>query len=750
MTEQLALPSEDAPASLLSGPMTVDSLRDSGYSDTERALAELIDNSYEAGARNVVVVIVQQRGKFAPGQKKASSRAVEMYVADDADGMDALGMNQALAFGSGTRLARKGIGRFGMGLPQASISQARRFDAWSWQESYGQALHTRVDLDAIAATNDMSVPWPREAGAPWTASTPANVYEPSPDEAGVEIPPFLLETGVLDEVLFGDGANHGTIIGWSKLDRTTWATASSIADHIAFFLGRTYRRFLEQKPVETRFDAADGYDVADLEHALDLTEVIDVNKAAALLRPAEDVDSGSRRLFVRVVNRRPSDDGATAEHERQTDFAAPGLDTKTGQILPNDPQYLLPADETHLGSWVDRHGDSRLDALFEQHDTSQVIFVQSRKQGDDAYYPVFITATHAKLDSRVTGAGHTDYGKNAKRNQGISVMRSDRELLLVDLLDSDDVRRRFVGLQLDFSPKLDEVFGVTNNKQDATQLSAALKAAKDYENKPLDELIADGRLVEGSPVAAIYPVARALTARWSSAFKVVKAQMEGTGSTGKNSTPASASPEVRNATEVDRTAKEEDLTEGEKTSIEESRNPGFVPPTEVEITEAITEAVAGATGADALYSDEDIQDIVVLLTTAGASYAFLNELNPENPAFFRVEERIGIPEARGRSKLIWLNVSHPIWENYLDDMRLSDEDLDDRGEAELRAVIRQARGVIVNMLIAWSRIELGGVPVDRSGAATSRERWGEQAKRYIKGNDDPSFSPKGSFEEFLG
>ena len=731
MTNQLTLPSIDAPANLLSGAQTVESLRDSGYTATERALAELIDNSYEAGASNVVLVIVQQLGKFAPGQKRASWRAVEMYVADDGEGMAAPVANQALAFGAGTRRSRKGIGRFGMGLPQASVSQARRIDAWTWTEAYGQALHTRVDLDDIAASGSLSVPWPKPAAGSWIPAPPANEYEPPTDDPGAEIPPFLLEEGVIDEVVSGEGADHGTIIGWSKLDRTTWTTANAVADHIAFFLGRAYRRFLSDDDAEKRFDSSIGHDKDELRNNLDLADVIDVEKAAPLL--TETSISGSRRLFIRVVTRTLSDDHVT--HERELNFAGRGIEADTGQVLPNDPEYLLSADRTNLGSWPDREGNDRSDAPFELHRKPQVIFVQSRKQGDERYYPVFVTVSHSKKDSRVSRTGDTPFGKHAKRNQGLSVVRADRELLLIDDL-SDEAQRRFIGIQVDFAPQLDEVFGVTNNKQEATQLSAALKVAKDNANRPLVDLVAEGAIVEESPVANIYPVARAIRERFSSAFKVVLGQQEGS-KRGTPSDPSNVAPEVAHATDVDRNADPEDLTEREQGALEESRQPDYQPAGEQEIADDIGSAIEGADGAMSVYTADDIKVIASRLA-AGSGYAFLIEFNEESPAFFRTEERIGVPEARGSSKIVWLNMSHPIWEQYLDDMRLGEDELDQLGESELREIIRKARGVIINMLIAWSRIELGGMPTERQAANQTRERWGAKARHYVRTNDEPS------------
>ena len=56
-------------------------------------------------------------------------------------------LTMALEFGNGMRLAdRSGIGRFGMGLPNASISQCRRVDIWTWQAGPDNAVHSYLDV----------------------------------------------------------------------------------------------------------------------------------------------------------------------------------------------------------------------------------------------------------------------------------------------------------------------------------------------------------------------------------------------------------------------------------------------------------------------------------------------------------------------------------------------------------------------------------------------------------------------------
>src|SRR5437016_6045678 len=116
----------------------IEATRDSGYKSTSSALAELVDNAFEADARTVDVTLDEaEDGK-------------RITVTDDGTGMPADVLRLALQFGGSTRFnSRRGTGRNGMGLPNGSVSQARRVDVYSWvapRKVYGSYL----DVDEIA------------------------------------------------------------------------------------------------------------------------------------------------------------------------------------------------------------------------------------------------------------------------------------------------------------------------------------------------------------------------------------------------------------------------------------------------------------------------------------------------------------------------------------------------------------------------------------------------------------------------
>src|SRR5688572_11820059 len=105
----------------------IQATRDSGYKGTASAISELVDNSIQAGATRIAISI---SAKTSDDEGKA----IEVSVLDNGCGMDPATLRQALRFGGSTRFGdRRGLGRYGMGLPNASLSQARRLTVYTWQ-----------------------------------------------------------------------------------------------------------------------------------------------------------------------------------------------------------------------------------------------------------------------------------------------------------------------------------------------------------------------------------------------------------------------------------------------------------------------------------------------------------------------------------------------------------------------------------------------------------------------------------------
>lgn len=116
-------------------------IRESGYLSIATALAELVDNSLQALATDVAITIIREHVDALP----------EIVVEDNGVGMSRAELELCLRFGGSSRFnARQSFGRFGMGLPAASLSQARRVEVTSWRNG-GHENFVALDVDSIVA-----------------------------------------------------------------------------------------------------------------------------------------------------------------------------------------------------------------------------------------------------------------------------------------------------------------------------------------------------------------------------------------------------------------------------------------------------------------------------------------------------------------------------------------------------------------------------------------------------------------------
>lgn len=115
----------------------IGSLRGLGYSP-QTAIADLIDNSITAGSRNIEIDI-----QWNDGSPSAT-------ILDDGRGMDQDRLVEALRLGGdgpGSEREASDLGRFGMGMKTASLSQCRRITVITKQDDVLQCL--TLDVDTI-------------------------------------------------------------------------------------------------------------------------------------------------------------------------------------------------------------------------------------------------------------------------------------------------------------------------------------------------------------------------------------------------------------------------------------------------------------------------------------------------------------------------------------------------------------------------------------------------------------------------
>jgi hypothetical protein len=125
--------------------------------------------------------------------------------------MDRDTLRQALRFGGSSRFNdRSGLGRYGMGLPNASLSQARCLEVFSWARA-GSAYYCYLDVDEIATGKMTNVPNPTVRAVP-------NFVKKSPPS--------------------------GTLVMLTRCDRLSHSRISTLARKLARGLGQIFRHYL--------------------------------------------------------------------------------------------------------------------------------------------------------------------------------------------------------------------------------------------------------------------------------------------------------------------------------------------------------------------------------------------------------------------------------------------------------------------------------------------------------------------------
>ena len=180
------------------------STRESGYRNLTSALAELVDNSIEAGASSIYIELPTDQ------QTRSDWR---ISITDDGCGMDTTTLGTCLQFGGSSRFdSRAGLGRFGMGLPNSSLSQARRAEVLSWRES-DCVIKVVLDIDEILAM-------------------PGPVVHLSVEDVSLSA--------------FSPLSTTGTSVRWSGLDREVPRSWQSEHLKVRKALGRIFRHSIRQ------------------------------------------------------------------------------------------------------------------------------------------------------------------------------------------------------------------------------------------------------------------------------------------------------------------------------------------------------------------------------------------------------------------------------------------------------------------------------------------------------------------------
>lgn len=212
-----------------------DALRNTGYKNIESAVSEIIDNSVEANAKNVFVIL--REGIAASGRKIVT----EIGFLDNGDGMSTNVLGSCLGIGASTRQARKGMGRFGVGLPQASLYACPEIEVYSWQNGIENAQKVYLDINKIKDGEQTEIEDPELTSIPEPYASYVN-YQTMFDQY--------------------DFSKSGTLVIWKKCDRISPKTRGPLTERLEFSLGQKFRYFIHDGISKIKIICDENPDVA--------------------------------------------------------------------------------------------------------------------------------------------------------------------------------------------------------------------------------------------------------------------------------------------------------------------------------------------------------------------------------------------------------------------------------------------------------------------------------------------------------
>ncbi len=601
--------------SLMGGSEFINSIRSTGYKNTGYALGEIIDNSIQADATEIHVVVEIRREIVTSRTRENIAR---ISVVDNGCGMDPELLRSALLFGEGTNFnKKKSLGRYGVGLPQASISQGKVLKVWSWQDGVESAYCTGFDISDKV--------W-REEGA----------RIPEPIHTVIPIP-FINYVDKEKE--------SGTIVSWSCLDRINWRSSRSLFENVEFLVGRMYRYWIADNRIRI------------------LYHVVDTDTCAEQGEPKEfrAVDPLYLMENTSVVDANP----------------------------PVNPMFEIVGEVPK----TIHYGDIE----------SQIIIKSSVAREEIR-----------KLINKTDQAGAKEYGKHALKNTGVSIVREGRELELVSdwassISTTKDPRNRWWGLEIQFSSDLDELFGVTNDKQHANNLLNCWgKTIDDFKLEGESKEEARARLnLEDSATLIMIDLSETIAKMIKDAYEIVPS------GEGKRSSKTKVKP-----TDVEKRATEN--TE----LMKQKGSEGYSDKEEAELSMESKQKELIENYTNYGVSKEEINQIIEGYITNHYKYHFVRAKLPNEDAFF-------VPRFNAGAIVIMLNTAHPMYHQLFRIFDFMDEQRRTPGEnidQETYALLEDVYDSMKMLLASWARVEDIGIQNNKRSPINNRNEWGKMVK----------------------
>ncbi|MDN4617410.1 ATP-binding protein [Paenibacillus sp. PsM32] len=395
-------------------PQYTDALRSTGYKNIESAIAEIVDNSFEAEARNVFIIAKSTINSFNSKSRKSVS---EIAFLDNGTGMSIDVLQSCLGIGFGTRQQRKGMGRFGVGLPQASLHVSPNIEVYSWQKN-NDCYKSYLDIQKVKSgvQNKLLIP----------------ECTPIPEE----YKKYLNYN--IDNTTYSF-KESGTLVIWKDCDNVSPKTVTPLFSRLEFTLGQKFRHWIHNNE---RF-----IHLINMENASEQKRV----------SPNDPLFLMKDNLFLGSL----SEPGNLSKNK----------DEKFKEVI------FTPFTNKFIKDGIVKHEVNYFDKKTSSLKTS-VVKLQFSVVREEFY----------NKNALQGDPGRTEIGKKVRKLEGISIVRAGREIDfgMFDFYDvMNEPTHRWWGCEISFETELDEVFGVSNNKQHVELIELSAEDYTDDDIKPI-------------------------------------------------------------------------------------------------------------------------------------------------------------------------------------------------------------------------------------------------------------------------
>lgn len=215
-----------------------DALRNTGYRNIENAMAEIVDNSVQANAKDIFIIISEKYN-----EKTGRNNINEIAFLDNGVGMNISELSKCLGIGYSTRTDRKGMGRFGVGLPQSSLYACPSVEVYSWQNGYQDCKKVFLDIDKVKNGEQ------EEIEDPISSKIPEKYNK------------YLQYVCAKNNKKYNFTKN-GTFVLWKRCDRVTPRTVTFLMKKLDFALGQKFRYFIYDNICNIRLIHEENQDLA--------------------------------------------------------------------------------------------------------------------------------------------------------------------------------------------------------------------------------------------------------------------------------------------------------------------------------------------------------------------------------------------------------------------------------------------------------------------------------------------------------